>query len=104
MTDMIDEGEPLELSLATTGSADELWSRSQYLSELVELAGDYMNESGQLWKQTTDPVARDRIWANYEAVAREYRVLTSWRDVFYAAFVFATDGAECAALDDPSSS
>ena len=105
MTDMIDMDEPyddLSLSLETTASADELWGRWQFLCDLVEKAGQQMTEVGQRWKETTDPVARDLIWADYEAQAREFRVLASWKDVFYAAFIFATDGATCAALDDSS--
>ena len=30
-------------------------------------------------------------------------MLASWKDVFYAAFIFSTDGADCAALDVNSS-
>ncbi len=103
---MFDEHEAhddLSLSLETTASADELWIRWQYLSDLVDKASVQITETGQRWKETTDPVAKDRIWAHYEAQAREFRVLASWKDVFYAAFIFSTDGAFCAALDDNSS-
>jgi hypothetical protein len=98
----IDIVEPQELSVSTTAAPDELWRRWLYLCELVEKAGWHMTEVGQRWKETTDPVAKDRIWAEYEAGAREFRVLTSWKDVFYAAFVFSIDGADCTALDDDS--
>ena len=96
----IDADEPLTVSLETTAAPDELWRRWRYLCDLVEQAGTHMNDTGRRWKDTTDPVARDHLWSTYETEAREYRVLASWKDVFYAAFVFATDGAFCAAFDD----
>jgi hypothetical protein len=102
---MFDMNEPLDdlsLSVETTAPAQELWSRWQYLCDLVEKTGQQMTDVGQQWKQTTDPVAKDRIWVDYETHAREFRVLAAWKDVFYAAFVFTTDGATCAALDDNS--
>jgi hypothetical protein len=96
----IDGPQDLVLSLETTATADELWSRWQYLSELAQKAGQHMNDTGQRWKETTDPVAKRSIWAEYETEAREFRVLVSWKDLFYAAYIFTTDGAHCAALDD----
>jgi len=98
----IDGSQDLVLSLETTATADELWVRWQYLSELAEKAGQHMNDTGQRWKETTDPVAKDHLWVEYEAQTRDYRVLTSWKDLFYAAFIFSTDGAHCAALDNSS--
>ena len=99
---VIGVGEPQSLSLATDATADELWVRWQYLGELVEQAGAHMNQTAQRWKDTTDPAVKDRIWSEYESDAREYRVLASWKDLFYAAYIFSTDGAYCAALDDSS--
>ena len=90
----------LSLSLESTASADKLWIHRQCLSDLVNKASVQMTETGQRWKETTDRVVKDRIWADYEAQAREFRVLASWKDVFYAAFIFSIDGAFCAALDD----
>ncbi len=101
---MNDMSDPLELSLATTASSAELWNRWQDLCELAEKAGQQVTDAGQRWKDTTDPVARECLWVEYEAVAREYRVLASWKDVFYAAYIFSTDGGECAALDVSSPS
>ena len=59
-----------------------------------------MNDTGQRWKETTDPVAKRSIWAEYETEARELRVLVSWKDLLSAAHTFTTHGAHCAALDD----
>ena len=98
----IDEPRELFVTLETTATADELWGRWQWLCELSETVGAHVTEIGQRWKDTTDPVAKDHLWVEYEAQTRDYRVLTSWKDLFYAAFIFATDGAHCAALDDSS--
>ncbi len=95
----IDGPQELSLSLATTAAPDELWNRWQDLRTQVEQAGEYMSETGRLWKETTDPEIKEWLWGRYEAEARNYRVLASWKDVFYAAFIFSTDGAECAELD-----
>ena len=68
---------------------------------LPEVSGDASQIVVHVDKGTvTDPAVKDRIWVDYETACREYRVLSSWKDVFYAAFIFATDGAFCAALDD----
>ncbi len=96
---MTDLREPLELTVHTTASAEELWTRWQYLCELVDTADRQMTEIDQRCKQATDPLDRTRLWSDYKAAAREYRVLASWRDVFYAAYIFATDGGDCAAFD-----
>jgi hypothetical protein len=92
--------EPLELSLATTATPEELRSQWQELCVMAERVGAQMTEIGRRWKETTDPTVKQRVWVEYEAQTREYRVLASWKDVFYAAFIFSTDGAACAALDD----
>ena len=96
----IDEPRELFVTLETTATADELWGRWQWLCELSETVGAHVTEIGQRWKDTTDPVAKDHLWVKYEAQTRDYRVLTSWKDLFYAAFIFSTDGAHCAALDN----
>ncbi len=67
--------------------------------ELVDKADQDMTETARRWKNATDPADRQRLEADYQAQAREYRVLASWRDVAYAAYIFATDGAECVAMD-----
>ena len=97
-TDVDDE--PLEVSLSTTAAPEELWARWLYLREVAEKVGARMTEAGQRWKETTDPAVKDGMWAEYEAQTREFRVVTSWKDLFYVAYIFATDGADCAALDD----
>ena len=91
---------PVSVTLESTATADELWDQWQYVRMLVEKAGERMTALGQQWKDTTDPVAKDHLWVEYEAQTRDYRVLTSWKDLFYAAFIFSTDGAHCAALDN----
>lgn len=99
-TDTSEAGEGFELRLATTASARELWDRWEYLAELTTKVGNEMTETVQRWRNATDSVAKDRIWDEYETQARTFRVVVSWKDVFYAAFIFSTDGADCAALDD----
>ena len=89
----------LGLSLQTTASVDELRTTWHYLGELVEKTGADMTGTGQRWKDATDVFVKNDLWMQYEVVAREYRVVSCWRDVFYAAYIFATDGAACAALD-----
>ena len=96
----IDEPRELFVTLETTATADELWGRWQYLCELSETVGAHVTEIGQRWKDTTDPTVRDRLWVEYEAQTREYRVLAAWTELFYTAFIFSTDGAHCAALND----
>ena len=100
--DIIDVDEPLQLALSTTGTSRELWVRWQSLCELAEKVGAQMTEAGQRWKDTTEPMTREHLWVEYEAQTRQFRVLMSWKDVFYAAYIFSTDGADCAALDDSS--
>jgi hypothetical protein len=94
------DDEPMEVSLTTTATPDELWARWQFLRELTDKADAQISAIGQRWKETTDPVARDRMWVEYEAQTREFRVLAAWKELFYTAFIFSTDGADCAALDD----
>lgn len=89
---------PVSVTLESSATADELWDQWQYLSRLVEQAGARMTALGQQWKDTDDPVAREGAWSAYEAGARDYRVLASWSQIFYSAYVFSTDGADCAAL------
>lgn len=91
-----------DISMATDASADELWDRWQELADLTAQAGDRMTETGQRWKDTTDDADKERLWVEYEVQARDFRVLVSWKDVFYAAYVFATDGPYCPALFDSS--
>jgi hypothetical protein len=55
------------------------------------------------WKEATDPVERTERWTAYEAASREYRVLASWKDLHYAAYIFSTDGANSTVLDVISS-
>ncbi len=95
---MTDLREPLELSVQTTASAEELWSMWRQACELAEKTGEHMTDTARRWKNATGVADRQRLEADYQAQAREYRVLASWRDVAYAAFIFATDGAECAAF------
>ena len=89
---------PVSVTLESTATADELWDQWQYVCLLVDQAGERMTALGQQWKDTTDPVAKEHLWSVYEADARDYRVLASWGQIFYAAYVFSTDGADCAAL------
>ena len=96
----IDEPQDVSLSLSTTAAPDELWDRWQWLRELADKAGEQTTETGKRWKDTTDPTVRDRLWVEYEAQTREYRVLAAWKELFYTAFIFSTDGADCAALGD----
>ena len=93
------EPQSASVTLESTATADELWDQWQYVRLLVDQAGQRMTALGQQWKDTTDPVAKDRMWSAYEAGARDYRVLASWSELFYAAYVFSTDGADCAALN-----
>src|SRR5437764_983808 len=92
----------LELGVRTNATADELWTRWTELSVMLDDLGFTVSVVEDQWKEAADPVLRDRMWTAYLDVTREYRVLASWRDVFFAAYVFATDGAECAALSRPS--
>lgn len=99
-TDSVDTGpQSVTVTLETTATVDELWDQWQYVSALVAVAGERMTAIGQQWKDTTDPAVKAGVWSAYEAEARDYRVLASWGQLFYAAYVFATDGADCAALN-----
>ena len=93
---------PVSVTLESTATAEELWDQWQYVCLLVDQAGERMTTLGQQWKDTTDPVAKNRKWVDYEDGARDYRVLTSWSQIFYAAYVFSTDGADCPALNNSS--
>lgn len=87
--------------MSTNASADELWTRWQQATELLEGMGGAVSAASQRWSEATDPGEKALRWVEYMAVTREYRVLSSWQQVFYAAYVFSTDGAECAVLDNP---
>ena len=99
---MIDTDE-LYLCLHSNASAEQLWARWEFLRELLDQAGQDMAVAVNRWKAASDPVEREQLWQAYEATAREYRVLASWQQVHYAAYIFTTDGADCAALDGISS-
>jgi hypothetical protein len=103
MTNMIDIGDPQELVLHTNASPEQLLERWDYLVSLLSAVGQNMAEASDRWKQADDPEARARLWSEYEVIARDWRVVCSWKDVFYAAFIFSTDGANCAAMDVNSS-
>ena len=102
-TDPVDD---TSVAVQTTASPDELWQSWLEMLPHVESAADRLNELGERWKTTTDPVIKEQLWVDYESAARTYRVLASWREVFYAAYIFATDGVVCAdfAFGPPQSS
>ena len=99
----IDIDEMQQLCLHTNATADQLWERWEFLRELLDEVGKTMAAACDRWKEATDPEARDQLWAVYEATARDYRVLASWKDLHYAAYIFCTDGAHCTVLDTVSS-
>ena len=85
----------VHVAVETTASADELWESWQALLPAVEDASNRATETSNQWRQATDPVVKEQLWADYESATRTYRVLASWREVMYAAHVFATDGVAC---------
>ena len=99
---MIDMDEQY-MCLHTNATADQLWERWELLRELLDKIGQDMGLASDRWEEATDPVARQELWAAYEVASHEYRVLCSWKDLYYAAYVFSTDGSDCTALDVVSS-
>ena len=85
------------LSIETTASADELWQAWENLCEQVTTIDHEVDLAAQRYRDSLDSGTKDRVWSDYEALTRQYRVHSAWRDVFHAAYVFATDGAACAA-------
>ena len=99
---MIDMDEQY-MCLHTNASAEQLWERWELLRELTDKVGQDMGLASDRWNEATDPVARQELWAAFEVASREYRVLCSWKDLYYAAYVFSTDGSDCTALNVVSS-
>ena len=99
---MIDVDEQY-MCLHTNATADQLWERWEFLRELLDKLGQDMATAADRWKEATDPVERNERWQAYEAASREYRVLASWKDLHYAAYIFSTDGAYSTVLDVVSS-
>ena len=99
---MIDMDEQY-MCLHTNATADQLWEHWELLRELLDKIGQDMALASDRWNEATDPVARQELWAAFETASREYRVLCSWKDLYYAAYVFSTDGSDCTALDVVSS-
>ena len=99
---MIDMDEQY-MCLQTNATADQLWERWELLRELLDKVGQDMATASDRWKEATDPVLRQDLWAAFEVASREYRVLTSWKELYYAAYVFSTDGSDCMALNVVSS-
>ena len=91
--------QPIELGLHTTASAEQLWTRYQYVAELAVKAGDAMSEAIKSWREATDPEIKGRRYTEVEATSRECRVLSAWRELFYVAYIFTTDGPDAAVLD-----
>lgn len=86
------------VSVSTDATPQQLRDRLDDLTDALDVAREHMVTTEMGWLKATDPVAVDRMNA-FLAAARDYRVLLAWKDVVYAAFIFATDGADCAALD-----
>ena len=99
---MIDMDEQY-MCLQTNATADQLWERWELLRELLDKIGQDMARASERWNEATAPVARQELWTAFEAASREYRVLASWKDLYYAAYVFSTDGSDCTALNVVSS-
>ena len=99
---MIDMDEQY-MCLQTNATADQLWERWELLRELLDKLGQDMAAASDRWNEATDPGARQELWTAFEAASREYRVLCSWKDLYYAAYVFSTDGSDCTALNVVSS-
>ena len=87
------ENGSVTLSVETDATSEQLWASWQNARTHVERAGQRMIEAGERWKQATDPEAAERLWAEREIAARQYRLLEAWKDVFYAAYILTTDGA-----------
>jgi hypothetical protein len=99
---MIDMDEQY-MCLQTNATADQLWERWELLRELLDKLGQDMALASDRWNEATDPVARQELWVAFEVASREYRVLCSWKGLYYAAYVFSTDGSDCTALNVVSS-
>ena len=99
--DGVDVDGRVTLSLSTNATPDELLDRCQHLSELSDQASTHMVEVRRWWADATDTDAKDRFWVEFQTATREFRVVAAWTQLFYTAFIFCTDGAECAALDGP---
>ena len=99
---MIDMDEQY-MCLHTNATPDQLWERWELLRELLDKLGQDMATASDRWNEATDPVARQELWTAFEVASRDYRVLCSWKELYYAAYVFSTDGSDCTALNVVSS-
>lgn len=90
-----------QLVLHTTASVEQLRERGDYLSGLLSAVGHSLTAAGERWRETPDSEeeTKDRLWAEFMTIEREYQVLSSWTNLFRAAYVFSTVGADCVALD-----
>ena len=89
----------MEISLSTNATVDELHDRADELKEWIADASSRFDTAQTRWEHEPDPAVKALRWVEFQAVAREFRVLFGWQNVVNAAFIFATDGADCAAID-----
>ena len=93
----IDGPQDLVLSLETTATADELWSRWQYLSELAQKAGQHDERHRPAWKEATDPVAkRMHLGRVRDRSPRAPAGSVAPGCLFYAAHIFSSTTAPTA--------
>ncbi len=82
----------VEVRLSTTAAPEELWTYWLELAEVSKTAGELMIAIGQQWKDATDVVLERQLWTEYQSAARQYDVLSAWKDVVHSAYVFMTEG------------
>jgi hypothetical protein len=93
----------LELEMATSASADQLWDRWTVLKQARDELGDISSTKGEQWKNAVESGNDSNIvralWSEYEGMWREYRVLSAWTELVFAAWTFRTEGADSVFLD-----
>jgi hypothetical protein len=93
----------LELEMATSASADELWDRWMVLKEARTQLGRISTTKSDQWQKAVESGASPEIvsalWSDYQGMWREFQVLSAWTELIYAAWVFRTEGADSVFLD-----
>ena len=90
------------LSVETDATSEQLWASWKNARTNVDDAGRLMGEAAERWRQATDPVTRQRLWVEREAAARQFQLISACADLYYAAFIFSTDGAASAPQVGPN--
>ncbi|RZQ62255.1 hypothetical protein [Amycolatopsis suaedae] len=75
-------------------SAEELLEQSDIQFAAMTNLGKLVDQVGQWCREATTFEEKANLWAQYEGLCRDYRVLMAWYSITYSAYVFSESGSE----------